>query len=80
MCIIRHYLAGNLIITQGGQFINTIDTNLGHWTPITVNLVQLVFVALRVFAFSGQVGKRPSLIFSVGALSLVNFAIGFTMM
>ena len=80
LCVIRHWLAGNLIITQGGQFISTFDKGLGHYTSLIINMVQFVFVILGLIWFQKWIGKRPMFLFSVSLLSIVNIALGLAMM
>jgi MFS family permease len=80
LCVIRHWLAGNLIITQGGQFITTFDSNLGHYTSLIINLVQFVFVILGLVWFQKYVGKRPMFLFSISLLAIINIGLGLAMM
>lgn len=80
LCVIRHWLAGNLIITQGGQFISTFDEHLGHYTSLIINLVQFLFVILGLVWFQKYIGKRPMFLFSVSLLSLINLALGVSTM
>lgn len=80
LCVIRHWLAGNLIITQGGQFISVIDAGLGKYTPLIINLVQFACVIIGLVYIQKRVGKRPLFLFSVSTLSLVNMALGIAML
>lgn len=80
LCVIRHWLAGNLIITQGGQFISTFDKNLGHYTSLIINLVQFVFVVIGLVWLQKFIGKRPMFLFSVSLLSVINIALAIAMM
>lgn len=80
LCVIRHWLAGNLIITQGGQFIGTFDKSLGHYTSLIVNLTQLVFVIVGLIWLQKMIGKRPMFLFSISLLSIINIGLGIAMM
>lgn len=80
LCVIRHWLAGNLIITQGGQFITTFDPHLGHYTSLIINLAQFIFVILGLIWLQKLIGKRPMFLFSVSFLSVINIALGLSMM
>jgi hypothetical protein len=80
LCVIRHWLAGNLIITQGGQFIGTFDKGLGHYTSLIVNLTQLVFVIIGLVWLQKIIGKRTMFLFSISMLSIINIGLGIAMM
>lgn len=80
LCVIRHWLAGNLIITQGGQFIGTFDEHLGHYTSLIINVVQLAFVIIGLVWLQKFIGKRPMFLFSISLLSFINIGLGIAMM
>jgi hypothetical protein len=50
LCIIRHFVGGNALITSAGVLLSVIDKSIGHYTPLIINLVQLV-AAIAAFVY-----------------------------
>jgi hypothetical protein len=68
--VIRHFIGGNTVISQGGVFMNYFDPDLGYWTPLIINSVQLFFVIICVLWIQKFFGKRQLFLFSIPALAL----------
>ena len=77
--MIRHFSGGNTITTQGGLFINSLNPELGHKTPIIINSIQFAFIVLGLVVISKYIGKRPLFLFSVTVIALLNFALAVSM-
>jgi hypothetical protein len=79
LCIVRHFVGGNALITSAGVLISFINKSIGHYTPLIINLVQLVAAIVAVLYISPNFGRRPLFLFSLGMLSILNFAIVIAM-
>jgi hypothetical protein len=79
LCVIRHFIGGNAIISQGGLFIKTLNPSLGHYTSLIINLVQFVFVVFGLVYLQKVMGKKPLFLLSIALLTLLNFALAVGM-
>lgn len=79
LCIIRHFIGGNAIITQGGLFITTLNSGLGHYTSLIINLVQLAFVIVGLVYLKSIMGKKPMFLLSLGLLSTLDLSLAVAM-
>lgn len=79
LCVIRHFIGGNAIITQGGLFIKTLDPGLGHYTSLIINVVQFAFIIIGLAYLQKIMGKKPLFLLSIGLLSLLDFALAVGM-
>jgi MFS family permease len=79
LCVIRHWIGGNAIITQGGLFIKTLDAGLGHYTSIIINSIQFIFIIICIVYIQKIAGKRPLFLISITCLSLLDIALAVAM-
>lgn len=67
------------MLTQGGLFINTFNKNLGQYTSLIINLIQLLFIIIGIVFVQKYVGKRPLFLFSIIVMSLINLGLSIAM-
>lgn len=67
------------MITQGGLFINTFNKNLGEYTSLIINSVQLLFIIIGIIVVQKYIGKRPLFLFSITLMSLINIGLSIAM-
>jgi hypothetical protein len=79
LSLIRHWIGGNAIISQGGLFIGTFDATLGKYTPIIINCIQFAFVIVGLVFVQKHFGKRSLFLFSITMLSLLNLGVAVAM-
>ena len=79
LCVVRHFIGGNAIITQGGLFITTLNAGLGHYTSLIINLVQLAFVIVGLVYLKSIMGKKPMFLLSLGLLSTLDLSLAVAM-
>ena len=79
LCVLRHFLGGNAIISQGGVFITYFNSRLGYYTPIIINSVMFVFVVANVIWIQKAFGKRQLFLFSMPCLCVINIAVAIAM-
>jgi hypothetical protein len=75
MCGLRQFTGGNVLLVQGGLFIKTFNANLGEFTPIIINSVQFAFILVSIIYLQKIIGKRPSFLFSLSTMAILNFVI-----
>ena len=80
LCVLRHFTGGNTILTQGGLFINTLDPELGHYTPLLINVIQFIFVIIGLIYIQKISGKRSLFLISLPCMFLLNVALAISMM
>ena len=79
LCVLRHFLGGNTIISQGGVFITYFNSGLGYYTPVIINSVEFLFVVVDVLWIQRTIGKRPLFLISISGLSVLNMAVAISM-
>ncbi len=79
LCVVRHFIGGNAIITQGGLFIKNLNSGLGHYTSLIINLVQLAFVVLGLVYLKSIMGKKPMFLLSIAVLSILDISLAVAM-
>jgi Na+/melibiose symporter-like transporter len=79
LCVVRHWIGGNAIITQGGLFIKNFNPELGHYTSLIINSVQFVFVLIGLVFLQKLMGKKPLFLLSITLLSLINLGLAVGM-
>ena len=42
-------IGGNVVLTQGGLFINNFDEVIGKWTTLILNVIQLLSILVGLF-------------------------------
>lgn len=77
--MIKNWMGGNAIISQGGGFVKTFDAFLGKYTSIIINSIQFICIIIGLAYIQKKVGKRPLLLFAVISLSLLNIATAIAM-
>lgn len=79
LCVIRHWIGGNAIITQGGLFIKTFNPSLGRYTSLIINLVQFAFVIFGLIYLQKIMGKKPLFLLSIALLSFLDLGLAIGM-
>jgi len=77
--MVKNWMGGNAIISQGGQFVKTFDSQLGYYTSIIINSIQFTCIIIGLVYVQKKVGKRPLFLFSVIMLSTFNIATAIAM-
>lgn len=79
MCALRQYCGGNVLLIQGGIFISTLDSNLGKWTPLIINMIQFAAIIFGIVYLQKVIGKKPVFTFSLATMGVLNFALVIAM-
>ena len=79
MCALRQYCGGNVLLIQGGLFIKTFNPGLGEWTSLIINVVQFVAILISLIYLQRVIGKKPTFIFSLATMSVLNFCLVISM-
>lgn len=79
ICILRHFTGGNTVVTQGGIFISNFNASLGHYSPLIINLIQLVAVIFGLVVIPSVMGKKPLFLLTLSLLTLLNLAFTVSM-
>lgn len=79
LSIIRHFIGGNAIISQGALFMSKFDVALGTYTSIIINGVQFLFIIFGLLYISKSTGKRSQFLVSVAVLGVLNIALAIGM-
>jgi len=72
VCISRHFTGGNSLIITAGLIVSVYDKTIGKWTPLIINLIQIIALVAYIVCFSHLFGKRKLLILSMGLLAIIN--------
>ena len=64
---------------QGGIFIKLFNYDLGSYTSLIVNVIQLIAVLFGLIYLQSVMGKKPMFLLSIPILSLLNFALVIAM-
>ena len=75
MCVLRHFCGGNVLVIQGGLFVKTFNKSLGQWTALIINSVMFIGVIFNVVYLSKKLGKRPSFLFSLFSMGILNLVL-----
>ena len=75
MCALRQYCGGNVLLIQGGLFVKTFNPGLGEWTSLISNMVQFAAILVGIIYLQKIIGKKPTFIFSLATMSVLNFAL-----
>lgn len=67
------------MVTFSGQIIDVFNKNLGSYTALIINIVQLIGNTIAVFFITKRIGRRPLLLFGTGFLMISNFAIAIVL-
>jgi SP family sugar:H+ symporter-like MFS transporter len=67
----------NAIVTQVGAIITKYNQDLGDYTPLIINIVQLICTSLAI-GLLRKVGRRPVINFGNLGLGVCNVLIGIT--
>lgn len=79
LCLIRHMIGGNTIISQGGIFITLLNPTLGRFTALIINMVLMVFIIIGIVWVQKYIGKRPLFLFSISSLAIMDLALAVAM-
>lgn len=79
LCVIRHFIGGNAIISQGGIFVGYFNKTLGTYTALIINSIQFIFIVIGLVYIQKIIGKRPLFLFSITTLSILNIAVAIAM-
>ena len=79
LSILRNFIGGNVLLSQGGLFIKNLNKGLGKWTSLIINSVQLLFILFGLFYVVSKMGKRPLFLLSVVILSFLCLALTVAM-
>ena len=79
LSILRNFIGGNVLLSQGGLFIKNLNKSLGKWTSLIINGVQFIFILIGLFYVVNQMGKRPLFLISVAVLSISCLALTVAM-
>lgn len=79
LCLVRHWMGGNAIISQGGYFVGTFDVTLGKYTTIIVSCIQFAFILVGLLYIVKKFGKRSLFLFCLPILSTLNIVVAICM-
>lgn len=56
------------------------DKDLGYWTPLLVNFIQLVALSCFIIFFFNSFGRRQQLVTATGLLTIVNIVLTLSLL
>lgn len=77
--VLRQFIGGNCLVTFSGQIIDVFNKNLGSYTALVINIIQLIGNTIAVFFVTKVIGRRPLLLFGTAFLTIFNFAIAIVL-
>jgi hypothetical protein len=73
--VLRQFIGGNVLVTFSGQIVDAFNKLEGFWTPLVVNILQLIANFFAVSFITKKFGRRPLFLFGTLTLCLFNFAL-----
>lgn len=67
------------MVTQGGIFIGNFNSALGHYSPLIINLIQLIAVVFGLVVIPGVMGKKPLFLMTLALLTVLNLSFTVSM-
>jgi MFS family permease len=75
MCALRQFTGGNVLLVQGGLFIKKFNPGVGEYTSLIINSVLFVAILVSIGYLQKVIGKRPTFLFSLTAMGILNFVL-----
>jgi hypothetical protein len=75
LCAVRNLNGANAIITQAGIFVAVQNQDLGKYTPLIINMIQMLSTFIGVYWITSCMGKKPLFLISLPLMALMNFAV-----
>lgn len=75
----RNFIGGNVLVTFSGQIITPFSPQLGKYTALIINILQLIFNTISTFIITKKFGRRPLFLIGALGLTLLNFVLAIVL-